>query len=152
MLGRFMDFYVKDFPQYCSMITPHPLASELLDMALNKGFQLACSSNCVMPKIAIEERIRCCGIDPKLFAFIPGMEHMHYSKPDPLFFQEIADNLGVKTEDCLVVGNDLDEDMCAADMGMKTFFIGLLPEEINTRATYSGDLKDLIAMLEKEEI
>jgi len=151
MLGRFMDFYVKDFPQYGSIIAPHPLAHKLLETAKRKGFKLACSSNCVMPKIAIEERMRCCGIDPSIFDFIPGMEHMHYSKPNPLFFKEIADYLGVEPEDCLVVGNDPDEDMCASDIGMKTFYIGSqVPDEIVSKVTYSGDMKDLLAMLEKE--
>lgn len=152
MLGRFMDFFVKDFPQYCSMVTPHPLTVKLLQISSERGFKLACASNCLMPRIAIEERMRCCGIEPARFAFIPGMEHMHYSKPNPLFFQEIADNIGVAPADCLVVGNDLEEDMCASDIGMKTFFVGVYPEDPDHELTYAGELKDLIALLEKEEI
>lgn len=152
MLGRFMDFFVKDFPQYCSMVTPHPLTAKLLQITAEKGYKLACASNCLMPKIAIEERMRCCGIDPARFDFIPGMEYMHHSKPNPLFFQEIADNLGVEPGDCLVVGNDMDEDMCAADIGMKTFFIGLSTEDLSSKVTYSGELKDLITLLENGEI
>jgi len=152
MLGRFMDFFVRDFPQYCSMVTPHPLTAKLLQITAEKGLRLACASNCLMPRIAIEERMRCCSMEPAQFIFIPGMEHMHYSKPNPLFFQEIADNLGVPPEDCLVVGNDVDEDMCAADIGMKTFFVGTYPDDLGAKITYAGELKDLIDLLEKEEI
>ena len=48
------------------------------------------------------------------------MERMHFCKPNPAYYQEILELLGAKAEECLMIGNDVEEDMVAATLGIKT--------------------------------
>ena len=48
---------------------------------------------------------------------------MSYSKPNPKYYLEITEKIGVKPEECLMVGNDVGDDMVAADLGMKVFLL-----------------------------
>jgi len=148
---RFIDYYATGFIKFRSMVTPFAAAKKLIKTARDKGWRLGISSNCQMPRIGIMERIRWCGLDPEDFEFIPGMEFMHYCKPNPWFFREIAHQMAVDPRLCLVVGNDPEEDMNAFSVGMKTFFVGteLTPEQ-KKQVSYQGNLGDLIALLEKD--
>jgi len=150
---RFLDYYATGFLKFRSLITPFGAAKKLIKTARERGWRLGISSNCQMPQIGIRERIRWCELSPEDFEFIPGMESMHYCKPNPWFFQEIARKMAVDPQFCLVVGNDPEEDMVAFSLGMKTFFVGTeLTQEQKKQVTYQGNLGDLIALLEKDEI
>ena len=51
-------------------------------------------------------------------------ENIGYCKPNPEYYKEIASRLGVSVEQCLMVGNDVTEDMEAAqEAGMSVFLI-----------------------------
>ncbi|MGI5892547.1 MAG: HAD family hydrolase [Bacillota bacterium] len=146
---RMMQFYRNDFPKYGKMITKLPLTEDVIRSAKQKGFLLALASNSLMPQFSMAERIRWCGLDPHDFDFIPGVEFMHYAKPNPKYFQEIAKHLGVTDmNQCMMIGNSLEEDMVAADIGMQTFLIAEGPyiEDLE-KVNYHGTLKDLLEMI-----
>ena len=50
-------------------------------------------------------------------------ENSNYCKPNPMYYKEILDKIGCKAEQCLMVGNDVDEDMVAQSIGMKVFLL-----------------------------
>ena len=51
-------------------------------------------------------------------------ENIGYSKPNPAYYQHILTRLGAQAEDCLMVGNDVDEDMGAAQQaGLSVFLL-----------------------------
>ena len=50
-------------------------------------------------------------------------ENCSYCKPNPEYYREIIKQLGVKPEECLMVGNDVGDDMVAETLGMKVFLL-----------------------------
>ena len=48
---------------------------------------------------------------------------MHHCKPSKGYFLEIAEVMGVKPEECLMVGNDVSDDMPARTAGMQVFLL-----------------------------
>ena len=100
-----------------------------------------------MPQVAIRERVRWAGLNPDQFDFVTGMENMHFCKPNVGFFREIAQNIGVAPEDCIMIGNDMAEDMVAHEIGMKTFLVG---EETGENVDYHGNLESFHQLLEND--
>jgi len=121
--GRFDDFYARAFPSLGSFARPVKGAPEFVSSAVKKGFLIALATNPIFPVSATEERVRWAGIDPGFFPFIPGLENMSSCKPGTRYFQDIAARLGVEPGQCLMVGNDLEQDLPAADVGMGTFLV-----------------------------
>ena len=44
-------------------------------------------------------------------------------KPNPAYYQEVLDKLGVDPKECLMVGNDVIEDVAAEKLGMQIFLV-----------------------------
>lgn len=142
----FNTFYETDYCQIGKLFSPEPLVKDIIKIVKNKGLKLVLATNPLFPLIAIQERIRWAGLDPLDFDLITSYEEMHACKPNPEYFREIATRIQVAPEQCLMVGNDVEEDLVAKEIGMKTFLVEdyLLNRKnkpINT--DYRGTLKDL---------
>ncbi len=70
-----------------------------------------------------ETRIRWTGLEPEDFEFFTTYENICWCKPNPDYYREVLRRAGLKGEDCLMVGNDVGEDMIAASLGMKVFLL-----------------------------
>lgn len=121
---QFSRFYLEDFPSLNEGISVDPKTNQILKELKQKDYKLALATNPLFPRIAIEERLRWAKVDWGLFDFIASYETMHYCKPRPEFFRELADFLRVEPERCLMVGNEVDLDLRPARLlGMKTFLV-----------------------------
>ncbi len=67
--------------------------------------------------------MRWAGFTPEDFVLYTTYEHYSYCKPNPLYYAEVAKRLGVLPEECLMIGNDVSEDMVAATIGMRVFLL-----------------------------
>ncbi len=121
--GRFDDFYARAFPSLGSFASPVKGAPEIVSRAIQKKFIVVLATNPIFPVRATVERTRWAGIDPEIFPFIPGLENMSSCKPSPRYFLELASRLGVEPSQCLMIGNDLEQDLPAKDVGMGTFLV-----------------------------
>ena len=81
------------------------------------------ASNPVFPMTAQKKRMLWAGIDPDDFVLITSYENSHYCKPNPLYYKEIAEKIGVHPSDCLMVGNDTTEDAAAMLTGTDFFLL-----------------------------
>jgi len=120
---RFQRFYTEIFPTLGSYGRPVAGASEFLAKAEKRGFTLCLATNPIFPTSAVLERLRWSGIDPDLFGFIPGLENMSTCKPNPEYYLDLASRLGVDPSVCLMVGNDVQQDLPASETGMGTFLV-----------------------------
>lgn len=120
---RFAEFYEKEFQESRSACGFNPKAAETVNQIRAAGFRTALATNPIFPKIATESRIHWTGLDPADFAWYTTYENSHFCKPNPAYYQEILDHLGVRAEECLMVGNDVTEDMVAQTLGMKVFLL-----------------------------
>ncbi|MGE5371161.1 MAG: HAD family hydrolase [Solirubrobacterales bacterium] len=119
----FESFYQEAFDALQVHSKPFPDVPALLSNMFQRGFKVAIATNPVFPDLAVRKRLNWAGIGEYPFHWITAYENAHYTKPHLEYYLEISENLGVKPEQCLMVGNDVAEDMIAGQLGMKTFLV-----------------------------
>lgn len=119
----FDEFYEKDFQKAKELCKVNPKAAIAVHTVKEIGFQVALATNPIFPASATESRIRWAGLEPEDFELFTTYENIGYCKPNPDYYREIAKRLGVEPEQCLMVGNDVTEDMIAETVGMKVFLL-----------------------------
>ena len=119
----FRTFYETQFPAVQASCGFNPKAAETVAALKAKGLRVALATNPIFPAIATRERIRWTGLSHEDFELYTAYENCRHCKPNPAYYQEVLDALGVRGEECLMVGNDAGEDMAAAKLGMKVFLL-----------------------------
>ncbi len=147
-LHLFDEFYLNEYESLQSLCEFQSEASEIIALVRELGFRVVLATNPVFPRIAVDSRLHWAGVEPSSFEYITTFSNSHYAKPNPAYYAEIADTLGLLPEECLMVGNDTGDDMAARQIGMRVFL--LTPYLINKsgadiREYPSGGYADLIA-------
>jgi FMN phosphatase YigB (HAD superfamily) len=57
------------------------------------------------------------------FEHVTIFETSCYCKPNPKYFIEICERIDIKPEDAIMIGNDMQQDMVASEVGLKTFLV-----------------------------
>jgi len=122
-LPKFDEFYREDFDKVKEVCGFNPKAKEVIDLLKEKGIRVALATNPIFPAIATQKRIAWAGLVPEDFELYTTYENSNYCKPNPEYYKEIINKLGVKPEECLMVGNDVSDDMVAERLGMKVFLL-----------------------------
>ena len=120
----FDQFYENEFQQAESFCGFNPAAAETVRLLKAAGFRTALATNPIFPAVATLSRIRWAGLEPEDFELITTYENTSFCKPNPAYYLDVAARLGVAPADCLMVGNDVGEDMEAAEQaGMQGFLL-----------------------------
>ncbi len=117
------EYYTKDFDQLSSVATPDPDAKKAIDYIRSRDMRITLATNPLFPRIATQKRIRWAGFEESDFEFFTSFEDSCFAKPNPDYFRSIYERMGLKPCECLLVGNDVDEDMAARELGMRVFLI-----------------------------
>lgn len=120
---HFAEFYKTDFQNVKSVCGFDPQAADIIHKLKAVGIHVALATNPIFPAIATESRMRWAGLEPSDFELYTTYENIGYSKPNTEYYAEIAKRLGVAPEECLMVGNDVGDDMVARKIGMKVFLL-----------------------------
>ena len=120
---KFDAFYREDFDKVSASCGYDKRAKETVDEIKAKGFRVALATNPIFPSIATEKRIAWAGFKPSDFELFTTYENSCYCKPNTLYYKAVTDALNIKPEECLMVGNDVEEDMIAQKLGMKVFLL-----------------------------
>ena len=120
---HFYQYYVEDFDKVKDVCGYEPRAAEAVRAIKNMGFRVALATNPLFPSIATEKRISWCGLSHDEFELFTTYENSSHCKPNLDYYREVIGKLGVSPEECLMVGNDVGEDMVAEKLGMKVFLI-----------------------------
>lgn len=121
--GIFETFYHTDFHKAKSACGFAPQAAETVRELKARGFRVVLATNPLFPHFATENRIRWAGLTPEDFDYYTTYENSSFCKPNPAYYREILDRLGCRGEECAMVGNDVEEDMVAGELGMQTFLL-----------------------------
>lgn len=152
----FEDYYLNNFPNVKAVCGFNPDAKATVLKLKEAGLRVALATNPIFPRIATEERIRWTGLTPSDFELYTTYENEKYAKPNPKYYLDILKRLDVLPQECIMVGNDVQEDMIAAELGMKVFLItdtliNKTSEDISHFPQGSfNDLIDYINKLNKE--
>ncbi len=122
-LYLFDDFYNNDFDKFSSICGYNEKANETIKMLKEKGVCIILATNPVFPEIATKKRMKWAGLDPEDFALVTTYENSKSIKPSHAYYNEILNKFGLKAEECIMVGNDVDDDMPAEALGMKVFLL-----------------------------
>lgn len=119
----FDEFYAQEFQEAKGLCEMNPKAAIAVHTIKEMGLRVALATNPIFPAVATESRIRWAGLEPEEFELYTTYENIGFCKPNPDYYLEIATRLGVRPEQCLMVGNDVTEDMIAETVGMKVFLL-----------------------------
>ena len=57
------------------------------------------------------------------FIHITSYENSSFCKPNLEYYEEILEVIGKRPEQCIMIGNDVSDDMVSSKLGMETFLI-----------------------------
>ena len=119
----FDEFYREEFDKVQASCGYDPRAAETVRAIKKAGFRVALATNPLFPSMATESRVRWAGLDVGEFELYTTYENTGYCKPNPAYYLDVCHRLGVKPEECAMVGNDVSEDMIAETLGMRVFLL-----------------------------
>lgn len=119
----FEDFYRYEFPRAKVFCGFAPAAKEAVGLVRSAGRRVILATNPLFPAIATEQRIRWAGLDPEELDRWTTYENCSFCKPNTEYYRALLDEAGLSAEECLMVGNDVGEDMIAETLGMKVFLL-----------------------------
>lgn len=148
----FEDFYRNEFQEVKKVCGFNVKAAEVVKHIKEKGLRVALATNPLFPAIATESRICWAGLSPEDFEMYTTYENARYCKPNPNYYKAVVEQLGVDAKDCLMVGNDVKEDMIAESLGMKVFLLTdcMVNREDKDISVYPhGNFVELIQFIDK---
>ena len=150
--GFFDYFYDHHFPLLQVHCRPFPGIPEMMQSLFRSGFKVVIATNPVFPRSAIQQRLEWAGIGDFPYTLITSYEEMHFCKPHIAYYEEISSRIGVAPNDCIMVGNDVDEDLPAGLIGMKTFLVEDMLIDKGQSALvpdWRGKISDMISFMKK---
>lgn len=119
----FDEFYRTDFQKVQLSCGFAPQAKTIIDLLKQLGCRIVLATNPLFPAVATQSRIRWAGLQPEDFELITTYENSCHCKPNPAYYRDILAQIDCEATDCIMVGNDVDEDMIAETLGMQVFLL-----------------------------
>ena len=146
-----LNFYADEFNQAICTTKPNPVSNQIVKRAKERGFETYLATNPVFPRCATMNRIRWAGLDAEDFKVITTYETCTYCKPNPEYFRGILEEFSLEPSECLMVGNDVAEDLSIRSLGVKTYLVTDTMENkknLPIDAEYMGTLDELLKFIE----
>ena len=99
------------------------MAEEAVKRVRSLGLIPVLATNPIFPAVATRARIGWAGLNREDFALVTTYENSRHCKPNPAYYQDILEELGLSPEECVMVGNDATEDLAAAKLGIPVFLL-----------------------------
>lgn len=150
-LPLFDAFYREDFDKVQASCGYNARAREVIDLVHKKGLRVALATNPIFPAVATQSRVRWAGLSIEDFEWITTYENSRYCKPNLAYYRDILAQMQLDPTECVMVGNDVGEDMIAEKLGMRVFLVTdcLINKSGADLALYPhGDMGDLLSFIE----
>lgn len=139
------EFYQEDFDKIKRVSEKDENMIQAVEELKAKGYQLVVATNPLFPRMAVLDRIRWAGLNKDDFKYITSFEKMHFCKPNLNFYRELLIDINRAPVNCIMVGNDVDEDMVAKEIGIQTYLVDeflIGDKEGSENIDHSGSYKD----------
>lgn len=146
-----LKFYENEFNQAICTTKPTPVSNQIVKKAKSRGLETYLATNPVFPRCATMNRIRWAGLDAEDFKVITTYETCTYCKPNPEYFRGILEEFSLDPSECLMVGNDVEEDLAIRVLGVKTYLVTDTMEnkkDLPVKSDYIGTLEELLKFIE----
>ncbi|NIQ10342.1 MAG: HAD family hydrolase [Gammaproteobacteria bacterium] len=144
-------FCENDLEELQSLVSGHGMAENLVDASLSRGWQVVLATNPIFPRKVVDARVKWGGLNGNRFKHVTAYETAHFCKPNPDFFREILDLLGLEAGECLMVGNDPLHDLAACQVGMQTCLLtpwSISRTGVDFKPDWKGRHSELLALIE----
>lgn len=149
-IPEFDKFYSNEFDLVREVCSPDPRSREVVELCREKGLRTILATNPLFPEIATRRRATWAGLEFDSFELVTTYANSTYCKPSLGYYREILDKLGVSPEECLMVGNDVSDDMVAEGLGMKVFLLTdclINKENVDITRYPNGGFDELLALI-----
>ena len=147
----FDDFYAKDFDELKTLCGFSDGAKKAVAAAKSHGVPVVLATNPIFPIEAQKKRVIWAGVNPDDFTIITSYENSRYCKPRTEYYTDIANALGVRPEECVMIGNDASDDLAAAQIGMNVFLVTdclINRTDVDFSAIPHGDMNKLVEFIQ----
>ena len=123
LLALMNGFYNDEYKKLRESALRKEHVPEIIGLLKEKGYRLILSTNPLFPAVATNQRVEWAGLNPEDFEYISYYDNSSYCKPQLGYYREILDKIGLKADECYMVGNDVKEDMSAVALGFEGFLL-----------------------------
>lgn len=118
-------FYSADFNKARAFTVPAPeKAREAVRLAREKAERVVLATSPLFPRVAVRSRLAWAGLSLEDFDLVTEYENSGTCKPNPAYYLEICKKLGLDPTKCLMIGNNVEEDITpSAAVGMDGFLM-----------------------------
>ena len=121
--AKYTEFYLTKYIKTKEECWYTEKSKSLVNSLKEKGVRIALATNPVFPTVATNMRMGWVNLQPEDFELVTTCNNIGYSKPNREYYLEITKRMGVLPQDCLMVGNDVEDDMVASEVGMDVFLL-----------------------------
>lgn len=118
MFAKYKEYYDGDFILAKNATSTSPYSNLIIKELKSKGYNVILATNPLFPRIATLNRIKWAGLDPNDFTLITTYENSSYCKPNLKYYEEIINKLNLNKDECLMIGNDTNEDYVVTELGI----------------------------------
>ncbi|PKL10955.1 MAG: HAD family hydrolase [Spirochaetae bacterium HGW-Spirochaetae-4] len=122
-IADFISFYHEEFTRLRVIAQMNPISRQLVETVRANGYRIVLATSPVFPRQGTLERISWADLDPSWFEMITTYEDFSYAKPSLGYYNEILSKLELDPTQCLMVGNDVEEDLVARQLGMDVYLV-----------------------------
>lgn len=146
MEPHFNDFYEHVFDQIDSHVQSENM-KQAVNILKEKNYRLILSTNPLFPRIATLKRIQWAGLDPNDFDYITTYENSSACKPNLAYYEEIIDKLDLDIKECMMIGNDVQEDGILEKIGIPVYLVSDYLLNRNNQKITTFEMTDSVAFL-----
>lgn len=152
ILDAFYRYYDEAFDDLAALVPNNQAFVKAVLSLKDKGYTLLIATNPLFPKAAIYKRIEWAGFRVDDFSYISTFEASHYCKPNLNYYREILERNNLDPASCLMIGNDVQEDMIACELGMKGWILTdyVIDREKEMEYHWKGTRQDFIEKIKTE--
>ena len=141
------EFYGNEFGKLKALAESKEEMIESIQILKDKGYDVVVATNPIFPEVAIHQRIEWADLNKDDFIHITHLEESHFTKPNVNYFKEILTKINKDASECLMVGNHIEEDMVAHEIGIETYLITnhmMGDESDKSNAIHEGNYQDFL--------
>ena len=143
-----VDFYESEIvPGFSGgIVAARPVegARQAIEAVRSEGLACALATNPTFSLACDRARMGWAGVCPEDFDLVSTFSNSTRSKPSARYYQEFANMLGVRLEECLMVGNDSTRDFARPECGLRTAYVGHARPK---KAVWRGSMEELARQL-----
>lgn len=118
------EYYAGSFANVRQITLPNPYAPEIARLMRARAQYAVIATMPIFPIKACDMRMSWVGLSADMFDLVTTCDFSSFSKPNPLYYDELLRRFGVQASEALMIGNDVREDMEPCEsLGIDAFLV-----------------------------